>query len=75
MAHSITLGKVAQRTDTLDIRSGRWKRHGRLNGAAAGRARPDAPMAELMRAQIDDAQIQIRCDPQLPGPRAAVPHA
>jgi hypothetical protein len=33
MAHSITLGEVAQRTDMIEIRCRRCERHGRLNVA------------------------------------------
>jgi hypothetical protein len=73
MAHSITLGEVAARTDILDIRCGRCERHGRLNVARLlAQHGPETPIAEVMRAQIgdcpkrDDAQIQNRCDPYSP---------
>jgi hypothetical protein len=70
MAHSITLGDVAQRIETLDIRCGRCERHGRLNVARLlAEHGPHAPIAQVTRAQVgdcpkrDDAQIQNRCDP------------
>jgi hypothetical protein len=68
MAHSITLGEVAQRIDMLDIRCSRCDRHGRLNiTRLLAEHGPETPIAEVMRAQIgdcpkrDDAQIQNRC--------------
>jgi hypothetical protein len=77
----ITLGDVAARTYTLEIRCGRCDRHGRLSVARLlAEHGSDAKMHEVMRAQVgdcpkrNDAQMQNRCD-LLPGPRAAVPHA
>jgi hypothetical protein len=68
MAHSITLGEVAQRTDVLDLRCGRAAWSGQCS-AAADRARPAFADSDVMHAQIgdcpkrDDAQIQNHCDP------------
>jgi hypothetical protein len=71
--HWITLGDVAARIDTFDIRCGRCERHGRLNVARLlAEFGQDARMRDVMRAQVgdclkrDDAQIQNRCDPYCP---------
>jgi hypothetical protein len=72
MAHSITVGAVAQPTDMIDIRCGRCDRHGRLNTARLLAEGPDASIGAVMRAQVgdcpkrDDAQMQNRCDPCCP---------
>ena len=71
--HWSTLGDVAARSDTREIRCGRCDRHGRLNVARLlAEHGPDTPIAQVFWAHIgdcpkrDDVQIQNRCDPHSP---------
>jgi hypothetical protein len=63
--HWITLGDVAARIDTLEIRCGRCDRHGRLNVARLlAEHGPDAKMRDVMRAQVGDCPKRDDADPE-----------
>jgi hypothetical protein len=78
----ILLGEVAQRTERIEIRCGRYDRVGRLRTAKlSAMHEPNAAMGDVMRAQVGDCpkqdarQIQGSVRSLLAGPRVLVPQA